>query len=359
LRRSLLHYDDTTQQYRIHELLRDIARIRRSAEDDYTAHLRHAQHYLAIYREAQRRYDDPQEDTLTAIKLFDASWAHIRAAAAWVATTPTLETDKLCVYAPQNQSILDIRLQPRELIAWCDACAAAARRRGNRHDEALALHGMGNGYLDTDFERAKECFEQCLAIAREIGDRQLESWALNGLGTASDALGDFQQAVKFYEQVLAIRRELRDTHGEGRALSNLGMMYSKLDDFRHSIKCYTHSLTILRQVGDGHTESFVLNNLGNDYVRQGQVDRGLKYLFQSLSMAQTIGNRRIISDACWSIGEALVKQGEYVRAAEFMQQTVDYEREIGHPYADEDAQVLAQTRALTASMDRSPISGSG
>ena len=358
VRRSLLRYDDTTRQYRIHELLRDVARMRRSAEDDYTAHLRHAQHYLTIYGEAQRRYDDPQEDTLTALKLFDASWAHIRAAAAWLAATPTPETDRLCVYAPQHLSVLDIRLQPQELIAWCSACAAAGRRRGSRHDEALALHGMGNGYLDTDFEKAKACFEQCLAIAREIGDRQLESWALNGLGTVADALDDERGAIKFYEQVLAIRREIGDRRGEGRALSNLGMAHSRLGDFRHSIKCYAHSLTILGQLGDRHTESFVLNNLGNDYTRQGQVDRGLKYLFQSLSIAQAIGDRRIQSDACWSIGEALVKQGEYARAVEFMQQTVDYEHEIGHPYTDEDAQVLAQTRALAARMERSPISDS-
>lgn len=342
-RRSLLRYDAATRQYRMHDLLRDVARVRRRPEDDSAARLRHARHYLAIYQEAQRRYDDPHEETLTSLKLFDAAWLHIRAAATWIAATPTAETDALCVYLPQNQSILDIRLQPRELIAWCGACAAAARRRGSKRDEAMALHGMGNGYLDVDLAQARESFEKCLMIAREIGDRRLESWALNGLGNALSGLNDPQGAIPFYEQGLALRRELGDRSGEGSALVNLGNRYGELKEFRRAIKYFAQSLVIFRELNNRQTESIVLNNLGNIYILQNSFAQALKYLMQSLTISRKLGDRRVESDVCWSIGEALVGQEKFARAIEFMRITVAYEREIGHPNLAQDAEILAQT----------------
>jgi serine/threonine protein kinase/tetratricopeptide (TPR) repeat protein len=353
VRRSLLSYDAATGQYRMHDLLRDVARVRRAPEDEYTAHLRHAAHYLAIARESQRRYEAGHDEALAGLVLFDAAWSHIAAAMQWVMATPTREADRLCVYRPEHASILNVRLRPQELIAWCKATADTARRMGNQADEATALMGVGTGYwFAGDFDHAGEYYARSLTHARNAQDRRTESQALAGLGNVAHSSGDFQRAITFYEQYLAIACALDDRRAQSQAMTNLGGCYGELGQFQQAITYYEQSLLLIRDLGDKHTESIVLNNIGNDYLAMGDVDQAIKMLQASLSLIRELGDRFYEAGICWSMGEAFAARGEYSRAAEYMQITVDYERETQHPNVEQDAHTLSEMR-LRAEMSLS------
>jgi CHAT domain-containing protein len=77
-------------------------------------------------------------------------------------------------------------------------------------------------YQTSQFEAAKQSWQQALTIYREIKNRQGEGVALGNLGGAYFALGDFTRAIEYQQQDLAIAREIKYRQSEGVALNNLG-----------------------------------------------------------------------------------------------------------------------------------------
>lgn len=345
--RSLLNYSAATGQYRMHDLLRDVAAARRTPEDERLARLLHAAHYVAVARAADRLYDDGHESAQVGLRLFDANWPHIRAAAAWVIADPGPDTDPICYYSLKGGSILDIRLHPSELIAWCRACAAAARRLGRRQEEIDALIGIGNGaFFLGDYAAAVEGYREAVEASRASNDGRNEGRALSGLGNATYHQGHVQDSIEFYERSLAVARQFGDEFEQGQVLNNLGNAYDTIGDKRRAVKCYAQSLVHFRRVGNRLEEALTLNNLGDLYVKMNSVERGMKYLFRGLEIIRSVGDRRVEALLCWSIGEALAQQNQHLRAAEYMQVTVDYEREISHPLYEEDLARLSEMREL-------------
>ncbi len=350
LRRSLLNYDSTSGRYRIHALLRDLAHARCPAEDSYTAHLRHAYHYLELLREAERLYQAGHSSVKRGLTLFGGVQPHLMAAQLWAAATSTLEASRLRLdYALAAEDILFIRLRPQERLVWFNAALAAARMLNDRQGEWRALGKLGGTYLYLDdAHRTNLYYLESLTVARRIDDRYGEGRALAGLGLGKSALGDERGAILYYKRWLTIASELGDRYGEGRALLNMGDAHLQLGDARSALKCYAQSLAILRTLGENRTEGVLLNNLGDVYVALGDARRAADSYSQSLAIMQEIGDQHFEAMVRWSIGELFAGQGEYARAAEFLQSLVEYERNVSHPEAEQHAAVLAQVRARAA-----------
>jgi tetratricopeptide (TPR) repeat protein len=371
VRRSLVSYDRVTGQYHIHDLLRDIARVRRTAEDESRARLCHAAYYLAIAREADRTYQHGGAGALAALALFDASWSHIRAAANWVATTNSPETDSLCVYAPENISILDIRLQPQELTTWCTAAVGAAERRGNHRDQATALLGMGKAaYLVGEAEQAESHYQQALAIYRHLEDQHGEGEALLGLGEAWQLIGKWKEAEEVYRRSLRLLDQagdltakaqcqtaigvllgntqsyqdalewlegakaeferLGDSLGVSRVLDHLSLIYRELGNYSQARDCAEQQLKIATAHGDQIRISTAYHNIGIMYWPEGEYDRALTYLQQALDIANSIGYRTGMILVSGDTAGVYAEQGNYSQAMEYLKQALDTAIDIGY-----------------------------
>ena len=196
--RSLVLYDVKDERFRLHDLMRDLAREGQGDEEGYNAAKRHAEHYLKVASQADDTYEGGGEAVLEGLRLFDRERAHIEAGQAWAAEHASSDDRAATLaeeYPMRAPNVLELRQHPRERIRWLEASAEAARKLGNKDREGMALGNLGNAYAALgETRRAIEYYEQDLAIARETGDRPGEGMMLNNLGIAYRQLGETRRA---------------------------------------------------------------------------------------------------------------------------------------------------------------------
>jgi len=334
---SMLEWEEPTKRYRLHDLMRDFARQRRTPAESDAAALRHATHYGAVLAAADDLYLEGGGSITRGLALFDIERGNIQAGQAWAVAHAPQDGDaaKLCSdYPDWGAYILNLRQHPREQIRWRDAALTAARQLKNRAAEGRHLGSLGLAYdFLGEYRRAIEYYEQHLAIAREIGDRRGEGQDLGNLGSAYYSLGEYRRAIEFYEQRLTIAREIGDRRGEGAALGNLGIAFQSLGEYRRAIEYYEQHLAIAREIGDRRGEGNALGNLGNAYSSLGEYRRGIEYHEQALQIAREIGDRRGEGNTLWNTSLALDKIGDRKKAIECAEASLRIRDEIEDPNA--------------------------
>jgi hypothetical protein len=103
-------------------------------------------------------------------------------------------------------------------IEWAVAQGrwAQAIQLGRAIDAYLTLHGLWDAWRDT--------LNRILQAARRGGDRANEAWALHQLGTHAIGAGQTTQAIDLLRQALDLRRALRDTVGMAYTQHNLDLL---------------------------------------------------------------------------------------------------------------------------------------
>lgn len=255
-------------RWRLHDLMRDVARLRadalaEAAEIDRAAG-RHAAHFMAVLGAAHRQYLQGGESVLAGLALADREWANIVAGRDWAAARAATDdvAARLCnLYPDAGTHVLDLRLHARQYIAWLDDALAAARKIKHRDAEGVHLGNLGVAYVNLGEARTAIGYnERHLEIAREIGDRRGEGNALGNLGNAYVVLGEAQKAIDHHVLALEISREIGDRRAEGQDLGNLGIAYKRLGQARKAIGYHEQQLAMTREIGDHRGEGTALWN---------------------------------------------------------------------------------------------------
>jgi tetratricopeptide (TPR) repeat protein len=373
---SMLEWNETSKRYRLHDLMRDFARVRlhESGEQEEAAR-RHAAYYVEVLEQADGLYRKGGNSIKPGLALFDLEWGNIQAGQAWAAghATQDDEAARLCSRYPgagAGSRCIRSRLRAPEQIKWRETALAAARLLGERRAAADHLGGLGLAYdvwgkpsesieyrlnalqiyqeigdllweantysgLGTayahcaEIENAIECYNKALAIHSKIDDPRGKGNALGNLGRAYYSLGEYHRAIEYHERHLAIARNIHDQQGEGTALGNLGLAYAALDDAHRAIGCHERHLDIARAIGDRLGEGNALGRLGLAYSKLGENCRAIQYYEQSLSLKRETGDRRGEGQDLGNLGLAHDSLGEYRRAIEYYEQTLAIAREIG------------------------------
>jgi len=326
----LILFDDETQRYGWHDLVKRFAGERLVEPARAEALRRHAAHFTAVAWEAHQLYERGGEHVAAGLALFDRERVHIEAA------FKNLEglRDRRGLVALVNAVVYTgqaLRFHPRQRIAWLNAQAEAARASGDKSNEGAALGSLGLAYADLgEVRRAIEYHEQYLAIAREIGDRRGEGNALGNLGIAYADLGEVRRAIEYYEQRIVIALEIGDRRGEGNALGNLGNAYADWGEVRRAIEYYEQHLAIAREIGDRRGEGIALGNLGIVYWSLGELQRAIEYYEQYLAIAREIGDRRGEGIALGNLGGAFADMKDEAKAIDYYQQAIEIHRTIGN-----------------------------
>ena len=331
VRLSLLEWNDKSQRFELHDLLRDFARSRAKPGDLAVAGLRHAKHFIQVGEQADTLYHKGSESVLNGLALFDCERPHIEAAFDWLNSSLDKESAPLLVSLVDAVTFTSsLRLHPRQLIRWLEAEAKAASLAGNRRYESSALSNLGLAYAALrDAHKAIDLYEQALAITRQIRDRLAEGNVLGNLGLAYASLGDARKASGLYERQLAIARELGDRRGEGNALLNLGVACANLGELHKAIELYGQSLAIFQGTGDWRCEGNALGNLGNLYAALGDHPKAVELHRRALAIAREVGDRRGEGAALGNLAKAHLESGDARQAIGLYGEALAIDREVG------------------------------
>jgi tetratricopeptide (TPR) repeat protein len=240
----------------MNDLVRDLAVARAAPAALEDGRARHAGHYAEVLARANELYLSGAAGVLPGLALFDAERANIEAGQRWAVGNAGSREDAAALvlrYSDAGAHVLNLRLTPRQWIAWLDAALAACRRLGDRGGEGAALGNLGLAWADLgEAKKATGFYEQQLVIAREIGDRGGEGNALGNLGNAWADLGEAKKATGFYEQQLVIAREIGDRGGEGNALYNSALEHEKVSERDRAIADAKAALVIYRAIASPH-----------------------------------------------------------------------------------------------------------
>jgi tetratricopeptide (TPR) repeat protein len=260
-------------RWRMHDLVRLYARqlsdTRASADGREEAVTRLLSWYLGTTYAADDHLRVPPGAAVPA------QFAGREAALAWLdAERPALiAAVALAAATGRDQVAMGLPLCLAEYLGWrrrfddwlavTPIAVAAARRLGDRANEAIALTILGNALGEVRrFDEAIAAHQDAAAIFRQAGSRHREGMALNNLGLALQEARRFDEAISACQDAAAIFRQAGDRHGEGRALGNLGLALDELRRFDEAIAVHQDAGAIFRETGDRHDEARALGNLG-------------------------------------------------------------------------------------------------
>jgi tetratricopeptide (TPR) repeat protein/transcriptional regulator with XRE-family HTH domain len=332
LRRNLVMYDAERERWRLHDLVRDLARQQLEVHGEMdVSQLRYTRAAIALAEHIQDQYTTG--DTVAALTQFDTERSHIDTARRWaLAHVETPEGARsLLDVAAATRFIGLLRYEPRQerLPLW-EQVRTAAQRLGDRLAEGRALNNLGIVYSDLgDFPKAIGYYQQRLIIARAIGDRLGEGSTLNNLGLTYIDLGQPFRAISYFEQDLVIARELGDRLGESCTLGSLGDAYSDLGDPVRAIDYYQQRLAIAQAIGDRNGESQCLGGLGLATYYLGKIAEAIPFYERRLAMARDLDDQRGEGVTLGNMGLAYSRLGQSQTATGYYEQALSIARAVG------------------------------
>ena len=221
--RNLLLHEAETGRYRLHDLMRNVARdalTRGGSQEEQedvrlAAERRHAAHYVKVLFRADSAYQKGGDRTLRGLATADGEWDNILAAQRWAAkhAKDDVEAMRLCSdYPDAGVHILNLRLNSTKWIDWLQLAVDAARRLGDRLMQSVHLGNLGTAYASLgDGPNAIEFLEQALLISREVNDRRGERAKISPIWAVLTSFsGDVLGALR-------ARRVLREGYGKSHA----------------------------------------------------------------------------------------------------------------------------------------------
>ncbi|MCI5180330.1 MAG: tetratricopeptide repeat protein [Candidatus Electrothrix sp. AW3_4] len=233
-----------------------------------------------------------------------------------------------------------------EELAALEMRLTAARKAGDRRDEAWCLNSLGyTCWRRGEYEKAIAWYEQCLPIWRKLDLRKDEGATLNNMAAIYRQQGKYDEALELYEQSLSIRQEVGDRKGEGVTLNNIANVYMHQEEWETALPYLEQCLTIMREIGNKIGEGGSLNNIGSIYYAQGKYSKAVEYYKQDLAICRELGDRAGEAQSGKNLGFAYYDIGDLAKAEEYITQAVELAEQIGHPLLEEWRDELEQVQA--------------
>ena len=349
VRKSLLHYNQMTDRYVIHELLRQYGEEKLT---DERAPIRHSHYYcnwLAGLENALK--GEQQKATLTAIKL---DMDNIRVAWNWAvnakdsfvlqeaafslgtyfyrkglyregSTFFTRADSKLRQEVEVSQHLGRVRfiywrakfepimMVKEELLQLAlTLCQDITQNSNMATDHAAILLNLGIiAHEQGEHQSAIHYFERSLNQYRLVGDLWGEANVLFEQGVNSWGRGKYDEATQRYKQSLAIREELQDYIGMAVALEGLAGTAMFAKERKQAIAYTQESLTIYRKLEDPVGVAVLNAELGHKNWHRDLT--GLDLIEESLNIFANLGTRRHL--AHWTVILAMYKADVDIEAA--------------------------------------------
>jgi tetratricopeptide (TPR) repeat protein len=344
-------------RYRLHDLLRDHARMLAAA--DPTAEtdaardrlLDYYQHTAALTEARLARQSRTgaapaalAEPPAVVPDLPDRTWALAWARAERASLLACLDHVTRIGQHARVVALTAIAALLRQDGPWTDAivrhtaAVQAARNLGDQPGEAGARYELGVvRRLTGDYPAAAQELEAALGLCRDLGDRQGQANALKELGVVHRLIRDYLGATQAQETALGICRVLGDRLGQANALNQLGNVRELTGDYQGAAEALEAALGLYRDLGDQQGEAYALNDLGAVRRLTGDYPGAADALEAGLGICRVLGDRGAEAETLNHLGTLHRVRGEPDPAGTYHRQALDLARLIDSPWDEAHA----------------------
>lgn len=313
---SLLHYEQATERYQIHELLRQYA-AEKLTEAGQMANVRaaHAAYFARFMQQQERRLKGREQRQAKAA--ISADFENVRQGWLWA-----VERRDAAILAQASEALYWFLHQ--DLPRY--EAGQALFQRGR---EALApadnepLHPVwgrmlarllpyGSGEFETPVQ-VQGCIEQALRIAETHGDGAEMAFCRWQLGQVHMNLGDLAAAKREFEQSLDYYQQMNDHFYLAWTLKMLGKVYNRLHKPDQAVAYFQRSLHLHRE--QGMAEFHLLVDLGLLLANElGAFTEAEEHLHRAHQLSQHDENANEMAGALVNLSRVLAAKGDWAAA---------------------------------------------
>ncbi|MEO8333999.1 MAG: AAA family ATPase [bacterium] len=180
---------------------------------------------------------------------------------------------------------------PREALQHFERAVAATENAGERVDSSLLI-GRGQAYETLGaFAQANDDFRSALAAAREKGERRIEWVALHALGMLW-AARDYDRAGLYRLEALEVARVIGDAPLIARSLNRFGNWFVNREDPHSGIPHHDEALAIFELTADTRGIAETVDLLATAHHIAGAQDTAAALYERSVELFTTLEDRR-------------------------------------------------------------------
>ena len=225
----------------------------------------------------------------------------------------------------------------RARIEKLDAALPLWRAAGDSQGEADTLLSLGWNYFRlSEYQKARDYYEQALPLRRAAGDRAAEGTVIYRLGVVHGSSGDLQKQLEHYNHALVLYRAAGDKQGEADVLSSFALLYFYSDEYQKALESYSQSLALFQSVGYRTGEASALFGLGLVYWGLGDYQKSLDAYSKALAYHRGVEDKWNEMRVLDNMGLDYHALGEHQKALECYAQTLLYRRALGLRSAEAD-----------------------
>ncbi len=376
--KSLLQYNQVTDRYQIHALLRQYGQEKLAAlpEAEAEARTRHCAYYTSVLE--QRGHIFKAGQVQTAIQDIETDLANMNAAWQWAVSQPDLAriaqalpglslfyswnnrlsegravcqavVDRLAEFEPEDapahlyQSVLaralawlalfmrgvrshgQVGLLLARSMALVDKLTAAGHDRRDIRAFVLYLQGF-HALRSNKPEEARKQLLESLSLGQEMSNLWLVSNAFFSLGDLAHVGGNYAESRRWREKSLALAQQQQSPWIEVRAMTALGWVARNMVEYDEAIHWYTKSQALSKAHSDPLGIMGALDSLAYLSMFQGRFEDACRFLQESTHISQSA--RMLYAPAkMGNLGVAYYLDGAFEQAREAIESALALAKE--------------------------------
>jgi DNA-binding SARP family transcriptional activator/tetratricopeptide (TPR) repeat protein len=224
----------------------------------------------------------------------------------------------------------------QEQVATQELALSAARRLGDRSEQARALRGSALAYARAGrLEDADRQHRHALELFVALDDPVGQALAHTGLAMVAERRGQLADSLRYNELALEVYRTIGNEHWQANALNGVGWSHALLGNHTVALAHCTQALTLLQRLGDREGQAHCWDSLGYAYQGLADYERAFACYRQAIDLCHELGDRYWEADSLRNLGSAQNAAGQPATARKSWRKALDILSELDHPDADE------------------------
>lgn len=310
-------------RYDLHELLRQFAADRMSADESYTTANSHLVYFLKLAQQAQaRQFGGEQTPWFDRL---ESDMDNLRAALAWSLESEETESGLRLVAA--LKWFFGWRSHWIEGVTWMERLLAAGSERfPPLRAEVLQCAGAIVGSFE-DFTRSRMYLEDALAFFREANDPLNLAWTLSEMGFRLRPVETREQSTAWLDESLMLFQQIDDTMGITYGFLRRGWVALIWHDNDFARTMLDEALTRARAADDTITSALVSMLVGTIDLDQHNLAGAAAHFENTLALFEEAHSPIYVAFGRFHLGEVALATGNLALAQTLYEEALHKFRE--------------------------------